>query len=251
MDVAAPSWFAFLLFGVSLLALAALSTQISLEIQRVAYHLTGSIDYAVVVYFLLLLPGILIHESAHWIVAQVLGLKPGSFRVWPVRRGRMVGLGSVTTRSGGIWLDSMVGMAPLIFGTLLVGILSRQWFASDLLAQAFSNGTLRGWLESLGSAFRRPDAALWAYLVFTIANGMMPSAPDREPVKPVLVYLGLAALVYLLLGLPLDPVREVMDAGSARLMWLNSALVVTLGLDVVVLAVLFVLSALTAPRQRR
>ena len=250
MDVATPSWLAFLLFGVSLLALAALSAQISLELQRVVYHLTGSIDYAVVVFFLLLLPGILIHEASHWIVAKVLGLKPGKFRVWPVRKGRMVGLGSVTTRSGGIWLDSLVGIAPLVMGTLLVGFLSRQWFAAEVLANAFSNGSLRGWLESLSSAFRQPDAALWAYLVFTIANGMMPSAPDREPVKPVLVYVGLAALGYLLLGLPLDPVRQTLEAGSARLMWLNSALVVTIALDVVVLVVLFLLSALTAPRRR-
>ena len=240
---------ALLLFGAALLALAWFSARISLSVQQVAYNVTGSVDFAIVAYFLLLLPGILVHEAAHWLTAWVLGLQPGRFTVWPKRRGRMVGLGSVTARSGGPLLDSLVGMAPLFVGTLLVALMARAWFGDTLVAQRFAGQSVGGWLDALALAFRRPDAALWAWGIFVIANGMMPSAPDREPLKPLFVYIGLAAVVYLLIGLPLDTLGNLLEATAAPLMQLNSALVVTLLLDVGVLAVLLLLGGLTARRR--
>lgn len=240
---------ALLLFGGSLLALAWFSARISLGLQQVVYNLTVSVDFAVVTYFLLLLPGIVVHEASHWVTAWLLGLQPGKFTLWPKRRGRMVGLGSVTARSGGPLLDSLVGMAPLFAGTVLVALLARAWFGGAGLEQSLSSGSVTGWIDALTAAFRRPDAALWAYLIFVIANGMMPSAPDREPLKPLLVYIALAVLLYLLLGLPLDPVGNLLDASAASLMRLNSALVVTLLLDVGVLAALLMLGAVTNRHQ--
>ncbi len=237
-----------LLFGGSLLALAWFSGRISLGIQQVVYNFTGSIDYAVVAYFLLLLPGIVVHEAAHWVTAWVLGLKPGKFTIWPKRRGRMVGLGSVTALRGGPLRDSLVGMAPLIAGTILVAGMASAWFGGAELEQNLAGGSLARWFEALAAAFRRPDSALWAYGIFVIANGMMPSAPDREPLKPLLVYIALAALVYFLLGLPLDAFGSLLDAGAAPLSHINSALVVTLLLDVGVLAVLLLLGAVTSRR---
>lgn len=236
------------IFAAALLALAWLSGQIALEMQRIVYHVTRSIEYAIVGYFLIFLPGIIVHEAAHWLMAKILGLQPGKFRVWPVRKGKMVGLGSVTTRSGGPFLDSLVGMAPLLVGTVLVGILSRMWFSEAALATLFASDQPSDWWRALTSALRSPDAPLWLYLVFTIANGMMPSAPDREPVKPLLVYIGLAALVYFALGLPLTPLASALDASVAPLLWLNSALVLTVALDIVVVIVLIVLRVLTDRR---
>jgi hypothetical protein len=237
------------LFGASLLALAWFSMRISLGVQQVVYNLTGSVDYAVVAYFLLFLPGILVHEAAHWVMAWLLGLKPGKFTLWPKRRGRMVGLGSVTARSGGPLLDSLVGMAPLFVGTLLVALMARAWFGSTVLEESFGEQGVQSWLEALATAFQRPDAALWAWGIFVVANGMMPSAPDREPLRPLFAYIGLAVLLYLFIGLPLQPIGNLLEAGAAPLMRLNSALVVTLLLDVAVLTLLLLLGALTTRRR--
>lgn len=236
------------LFAGSLLALAWLSGRISLQIQQATYNVTGSIDMAVVIYFLLLLPGIVVHEAAHWVTAKLLGLRPGKFTVWPTRRGKMVGLGSVTARDGGMVLNSLVGMAPLLVGTALVALLARLWFGGNQLAQSFAGDEFGAWLATVVAAFQRPDAAVWAYLVFTIANGMMPSAPDREPVKPLLVYIALAAIAYVALGMPLEPVTQALEASRAPLAHLNSALVVTVALDVVVLVALLAVVLLTGLR---
>jgi hypothetical protein len=242
---------AILIFGGAIGLLAVLSALISLEIQRTVFHMSGSVDAGIMVYFLVMLPGIVVHEAAHWITAKLLGLKPGKFRVWPKRRGRTVGLGRVTALSGGMFLDSLVGIAPLVAGTLLVWWISRQWFGEETLSAAFAANSLRPWWNVLAGAFSQPDAPVWAYLTFTIANGMMPSASDREPIKPVLVYVGLAVVAYAILGLPLGPVNAALRAGAPPLMNLNSALVVTVILDIAAFLVLLLASAITAPMAAR
>ena len=40
---------------------------------------------------------------------------------------------------------------------------------------------------------------------FAIGNAMMPSPSDTEPIKPLLLYVALAATLYFLVGLPLAP----------------------------------------------
>jgi len=241
-----------LLFAAILLLLTWLSRTISLRVQRIALGATGSMRAAVAAYFLLMLPGILVHEGAHWAMAWLLGLRPGRFTVWPQMRGKMIGLGSVTTRSGGALLDSLVGMAPLITGTLLTLWLSRIWFGVEpqtLVEAGYSNpGALS---DIVRWAFARPDAPIWAYLIFTIANGMLPSAPDREPVKPLLVYLALAALAYGLLGLPLQPWADLLSAASGIFTALNAALGITVALDVVVLLLMIVVDSMVMAGRRR
>lgn len=237
----APALPAFLIFVTAILLLAWLSRNISLVVQSLVHQLTGSLQLPIVIYFLLLLPGILVHESAHWIIARILGLRPGKFRVWPQTRGKIVALGSVTIRSGGIWLDSLVGLAPLLFGTVLTAVVSRQLMSGVQLTQLTTANDLGPWIASLWGALRQNDSPLWVYLLFTIANGMMPSAPDREPVKPVILYLGLALFFYIVLGMPLAPLTALVRGLAGPLMSINSGLIIIVALDVAILAILWVL----------
>src|SRR3954447_1235292 len=97
-----------------LLLLAWFSRQISLNIQLPFYTVTRSQNSATLAIFLLFLPGVFIHESAHWTMAHLLRLKTSKFRVWPRRQGKYIGLGSVSVESGDPIRDSLVGVAPLL-----------------------------------------------------------------------------------------------------------------------------------------
>ncbi|MGB5049976.1 MAG: hypothetical protein WBO46_13625, partial [Caldilineaceae bacterium] len=99
----------FIAFALLLLALAWASRTIGLLIQEIVYRLTGSGDMAMVILFLVYLPGIFIHEGAHWTMAKLLGLKTGKFRVWPQKKGKYIGMGAVTVERGGTVRDSLVG----------------------------------------------------------------------------------------------------------------------------------------------
>jgi hypothetical protein len=237
-----------LLFSIALIALAWFSSQISDLTQLITLRLTGSIDAAMVAYFVLVLPGIAVHEGAHWIVARVLGLRPGNFTVWPKRYGAMIRLGSVTVRQGGPLLDSLVGMAPLFAGVVLVGLCARQLFQGDPLAPLLTNASLGAWLTALGAAFLRPASLLWSYLIFTVANGMMPSESDRRPLRPVLIFIGVAIVVYLIIGLPVAVFSSALNALTPALLWVSSGLVIAVFIDLAVILLLVGLIALTRGR---
>jgi hypothetical protein len=153
-------------FALSMILLYVLSRRVSIEIQTVIYLLTRSLDMSTIGLFLILLPGIFIHESAHWGMARLLGLRTGKFRVWPKRQGKIIGMGQVTVEQGGVWLDSLVGMAPLLVGSIIVALIGRQIFgAHQLMAQAYE-GDFRDATSFFANAMRAADSALWAYLAF-------------------------------------------------------------------------------------
>lgn len=227
-----------LAFSASLLIVARLNHRIFIETNLFAFYLTRSPQRAYILYFLLMLPGIFVHEGAHWMAAKVLGLRPGKFRVWPQTKGKHIRLGSVTSRSGGIWLDSIVGIAPLLVGSLLIALIGQHVFAAGQIASALVQGNLPDFWSRLGTALNQNDSLLWAYLLFTLANGMMPSSPDREPIKPVLVYSAFAVLLYLLLGLPLEPFADLFNSFLLPLQSISSTLLLTILLDLVVILII-------------
>jgi hypothetical protein len=235
-------------FALALLALYLLSQQVSIRLQQLTYFLTRSEDMMTLVLFLVFLPGIIIHEGAHWLMARLLGLKTSKFRVWPKRKGRTIGMGSVSVQAGGLWRDSLVGLAPLLAGTALVTLIAHQIFAASNLTTAWSRGEWAAGVGALGQAMQQPDGALWAYALFAIANAMMPSASDREPLKPLLLYIAIAAVLYLFLGLPASPLTALLDWSTPYLEQLTSALVFTILLDGVIVVILFLLAMIFAPR---
>lgn len=230
--------------AIALLSLAWLSRQVSIQIQQVAYRLVRSTGYVVVALFLLLLPGVIVHEGAHWLAARVLGLKPGRFRVWPKPQGKHIALGSVSVKRGQLWQDSLVGLAPLLVGSVLITLIVQEIFQAAAVANALGAGLLVDSFMAFRQAFQAADSMLWAYLLFTIGNAMMPSASDREPILPLLLYVGLALLFYILVGLPLAPFASALNWLTPALQALTSALTFTVLLDLVVIVALLVLKLL-------
>jgi len=206
----------------SLLALAALSRAVSLRVQAVIYYLTGSGDLASVGIFLLLLPGVFLHEGAHWLAARLLGLRTGKFRVWPTKQGAYIGLGSVSVERADIWRESLVGIAPLVAGNLVLALIGWRVFATPTLLAALTAGELAAALSSFWQGLRTSDGLAWAYAVFAIGNSMMPSASDREPFQPVLLYTFFAALIYVVVGLPLAPITHLLG-------WIAPAIEISVG----------------------
>lgn len=232
------------LLAATLLVLAWLSTQVSFAIQRVSLSLTREEKLAPLILFLVLLPGILLYESAHWFAARLLGLKTGKFRVWPQVKGKRIGLGSVTVQRGALWQDSLVGLAPLLAGSAVIVWIGYQIFAVDRVTMILTSGQ---WLEGLIAFWRAlgtADGALWAYLIFAVANAMMPSPSDREPLKPLLLYLVVIALAYLLIGLPITPLTAGLAWLTPVLELVTSALFFVILLDGIIVLVLLLIEAL-------
>jgi hypothetical protein len=235
-------------FVLSLFALAWLSRQLSWQIQTVLVLLTRNPDLTIVLLFLLLLPGVIIHEAAHWLTARLVGLKTSKFRVWPKKQGKHIGLGSVSVQRGNLWQDTLVGMAPLILGSILLALIAEYVFHAPRLSTALSDQRwFDGW-RAFRQALQAPDGILWAYLLFAIGNAMMPSASDREPVQPLLMYTTIAIVIYILLGLPLTPFAAILTWLAPTLQNLTNAFLFTGILDCIIWAILYFVIQLISPR---
>jgi len=84
-------WTTVLWLAIAAAALWALQRQMHRHIQGLVllFLLTGDGNAAALAHFLLLLPGIVVHELSHWLAAKLLGVRVGAVSVKPERkRGR-------------------------------------------------------------------------------------------------------------------------------------------------------------------
>ncbi len=154
-------------------------------------------------YFFLFLPGILVHEISHYLMAVVLRVKVGKFALWPRAKGRsQIVLGSVEVRGADPLRHSLIGAAPFMIGIMLILFLSQRLHL-DVLGSTFMSGDLDTFLVALHQSLSTTDFWLWFYLLFVVVNTMLPSPADRLYWTPVLLFFGI--VIFLVIGLDLLP----------------------------------------------
>lgn len=228
---------------VTLLLLLALNRWISAHIQGVGLLLSNSASAAVWFYFLLFLPGILLHEVSHYLTALLLRVKVGKFSLWPqMKRGGNLVLGSVQVKNVDPVRHSLVGAAPIIFGSIAIIIIGR-FLHFDLMGDWLFRGDLTHTLDILSESITMPDFWLWLYLLFAITNAMMPSESDRAYWVPVLGFLGVVVIGALGLGI-INSIPDALQTRSADFVqFMASALGIAVIVDVIFAMVIFALEA--------
>ena len=108
-------------FLVGVIGLSVLQRRLHYEIQAVLYLLTKRIDLALTIFSIIFLPGVVIHESSHYLMARLLKVPVGKFSIVPqsMADGRLR-LGYVETASTDFFRDALIGAAPLITGSIFV-----------------------------------------------------------------------------------------------------------------------------------
>jgi hypothetical protein len=173
---------------------------LEVHIQGVSYLVTGHPTAAMWIFFIIFLPGTLVHELSHWTTAKLLGVPAGRITIWPqVKRNGAVWLGTLQVGRADPFRSSLIGLAPLIAGSALSVLLGTHLQLNELGA-ALSHGQWKLAWASLGHAVTVPDFWLWLYLLFSIANRMLPSPADRHAWTPVLIFLGLVSAVLIATG---------------------------------------------------
>lgn len=165
------------------------------HIQGATFAVTGNAGCAVRALFLILLPGVLLHEFSHWLVANLLGVRTGkvSIGLGKVRGNKYFSLGSVTIERTDPLRESLIGVAPFVFGVLAIWLL--MGFGFDLWAP----NDPRLVAETVWASIGDPLTWLALYLVFAVSTSMIPSASDREPWGVIIgVFLGVGALALIL-----------------------------------------------------
>lgn len=189
----------WLTFVVVLLPLLHLERWIHRHLYGLGWLLTQDKERATILYYLILLPGVFLHEFTQWLVAGALKLKLGKIRVWPrpqadgALRLDFVRLSRTTGRAG----RAVFEFAPIVAAISVVLFISRNVFNVGGLSIALSTGELPIIQAEIGRLLGTPDFWLWLYLLFAVGNAMLPTTPVEEQDWParVAVFAGVTAIL--------------------------------------------------------
>ena len=145
------------------------------------------------VFYLLVFPGVILHEGAHYLACLLTGTKVFRFAPFSPQTsadGRLV-LGYVRHERRSLPIQAIIGLAPILLnplGLLLVTALLTPLTFAEVVNPSF------GLIEEdiLASGFFTSDpllAAIWAYLSLSFAVGSVPSREDLASVPAVLFLL--------------------------------------------------------------
>lgn len=176
-------------------------------------------DLVPVFFSLIFLPGVVLHELSHYLVALVLQVRTGKFSLFPrtTPDGRLQ-LGYVETAKVDPLRDSLIGAAPLLAGSALVSYAGLVRLNLDLLWGSFSG--MPDVLLRLQQVYHSPDFWLWFYLIIAVSSTMLPSRSDRRGWLPLAVFAVSMLVIGLFVGVGpwlLENAAPVLDQGLQAL----------------------------------
>jgi hypothetical protein len=227
---------------IALLPLIFLERWIHRHLQGIWLLLVRDADLALILYSLLMLPGVLVHEASHWIAATLLGVRAGRFSVVPERLpDGTLRLGYVETEHVDPLRESLIGAAPLLAGAAVIIFVGYTRLGVELLGAALARGDLLAMGQAVRDMTGLSNFWLWLYLIFTVSNSMLPSASDRRAWWPVLVTLAVFTALLFAFGLGpvlLQTLANPLDTGTRAL---AAAFSITVGLNIVLAPLLWLL----------
>lgn len=172
------------------------------EMQAIFLLLTRRSDISIVLFSIIFLPGVFLHECSHYLVAHILGVGTGRFSLIPHPTGDgRIQLGSVETAKTDFVRDTLIGMAPLLVGCAFVAYTGlARWQVTDIW-RSIVNLDSTTTLAYLGHLYEKSDFWLWLYLTLTVSSTMFPSETDRRAWLPFTLFALMIVGLGLLAGL--------------------------------------------------
>lgn len=170
------------------------------HIFKVGWLLTRNRNTTVVFYYSAFLPGIVLHELCRWLTAGILNVRATRSAQLPAHDE----IGELQLSLVQISPNARAFKRMIIEAAPLIGAFAALWLiATDVLdlessLRIATGGSVAdiGW--AIGSLVRQPDFWLWFYLIFTIANTMLPPISQelrkRRRVISVVILTGAFAI---------------------------------------------------------
>jgi hypothetical protein len=194
--------------------LAAFRQQLIFELSGISLLIFGRTEPGLYLYALIMLPGTVLHELSHWLMAEFLRVPTGAITILPgedLGTSREARLGSVATGTSDPFRGFLIGIAPMVTGLLALVILT------TLLRDGWQAGWHPGWI------------VLLVYGLIVVGNSMLISQADRRtwPAIGIMLLLILGVLYLARVHLVIQPDSRI----PTLLSTLNLVLGVTAGLN--------------------
>lgn len=147
-----------------------------------------------IAFYLLVFPGVVLHEGAHYLACLITGTKVARFAPFSPQRsadGRLV-LGYVRHERRAIPIRAIIGLAPVLLNPL--GLLLATALLTPLTFRQATEPSVGIVLKGIFAGGFPTDAPLlyaaWAYLSLSFALGSVPSREDLSGLPLLLLVLG-------------------------------------------------------------
>lgn len=227
---------AFTWFILSLPVLVMLERWMQRHLQGLILLIVSDDAMSTMIYSLLLWPGVFLHEASHWLMAKVLFVRTRKFSVWPQRlpNGRLR-MGYVEVERADPFREALIGAAPLILGSAIIVLIGYSQLSVEMLGAALSTGEIELVLNALAAAYNTVNVFFWVYLVFAIANAMMPSESDRRAWPWIAAGLVVIGIVVYYLNFAELAMRVVTPFFTAVFQLLALAFTITIIIDLLLM----------------
>jgi uncharacterized membrane protein YczE len=199
--------------------------------------LIGQNRLALLLYALLMWPGTLLHEASHAVAAALLGVNVRSFSMSPTKDESGTTLGTVGTDTTDILRRTLIGLAPLLVGTITVLLISLLAFDLTQVYEALVHGRLHEAVSTLAANLSDWWGWLAVYLVFVVSANMFPS-PDDLPPRMQIPLLFLPVLIAGAVDLASSLFPWLVEPTNTVFRWMLLILGFTLVIDLPILLLL-------------
>jgi hypothetical protein len=215
-------WTSCLFLVCELLLLFVCSKHITIQFSRLTHTLFYHHKVSGFILALLFLPGTLVHELAHYLMAVIVRVRAVSFTLFPKIGSDNIILGSVGIVQSDPFRRFLIGVAPVVAGLTLILFTINYFLLTN---------------SSVTSAF----GLLFIYGLFTVSNTMFSSRADMEGAwKLLLIVLLILGAIYLLGFRP----QLSLDTAVPTLIKASKILLIPVILDLVILSALIILNLL-------
>ena len=166
------------------------------------------------------MPGTIVHELSHFLVATVLLVRTGDIKLMPEFFDGGVKLGEVGIAKTDPIRKFFIGVAPVIIGLCII---------FSLLFVATTNGLTNDWRIVL----------IIGYLTFVLGNTMFSSKKDLEESWKFFVILIAILAALLVLRAPLELILPLLLSPQTQQLLINACkfLLLPVSIDVVIVAI--------------
>ena len=237
----------FLWVAITLPLLVLMQRWIHQHLHGISLMVTGNAHWAIIVYALILLPGVALHELSHYLVARLIGVRTGKFSILPSRKANgAIQLGYVEyyKKDAGTLSETLIGGAPLVAGTLVILLIGFLIFDLDAIFTTIRSGGVETLTTALQRLYNTNDFLVWLYLLFAISNAMLPSPSDRRAWPAFFALLGMITVILGIAGMGNLLYQGLTGPISAVFGYLGFAFSLAIAVDLFVMLILFILEEL-------
>jgi len=185
-----------------LVAMRRLEGWLHQHIFKVGWLLTKNLHTTTILYYTFFLPGVFFHEFVLWLVAGMLNVRAERAIAWPEAQAiaelklNFIRLAKNTSA----FKVAVISIAPLLAGVGLIAFVLTNVMDISGIQVLIASGSLDDVNVAIGRLTATPDFWLWFYLIFAVANTMMPDFDKLKGWRPVLIALGVGIGLLFLLG---------------------------------------------------